>query len=167
MSTLSQRCERRGAGLRRFDRLRRRAPSLTFMTEDAPQRNHALRPPCPPPFPPLRGAGGGRLHRPRFGRLSASHGSALGMMPNAPPPWYTVYQQTQRRLKAGVVATLVHDLRAPPLPPGRRGKGGAQRAPAMTGINVPPCPPPHAGGKGGAARSTWLKRFITFMLEST
>ncbi len=85
------------------------------------------------------------------------------MMPNAPPPWYTVYQQTQRWLKAGVVATLVHDLRAPPLPPRRGGKGGAPRAPAMTGINVPPLPP----RMRGAARSTWLKRFITVMLEST
>ena len=75
------------------------APSLTFITEDAPQRDHALRPPLPPP------AGGG--------------------------------------------------------------KRGAQCAPAMTGINVPPFPPPRRGGKGGAARSTWLKRFITFMLEST
>ncbi len=89
------------------------------------------------------------------------------MMPNAPPPWYTVYQQTQRWLKAGVVATLVHDLRVPPLPPLRGGRG-AQRAPAMTGINVPPFPPAcGGGGKGGAARSTWLKRFITVMLEST
>ncbi len=59
-------------------------------------------------------------------------------------------------------------LPLPPLPPpAGGGKGGAQRAPAMTGINVPPFHPPHAGGKGGAARSTWLKRFITVMLEST
>jgi hypothetical protein len=26
------------------------------------------------------------------------------------PPWYTVYQQTQRWLAAGVFADLVHDL---------------------------------------------------------
>ncbi len=51
------------------------APSMTFMTEDAPQRNHALRPPLSPPH--AGGERGGRLHRPRFGRLSASHGSAL------------------------------------------------------------------------------------------
>ncbi len=144
------------------------------------------------------------------------------MMPNAPPPWYTVYQQTQRWLKAGVFATLVHDLRAPPCPP-RRGGGKGGRAPARFDrlsappraaivdartMQSPPCPPaplppcpprrggkgggqgggrggaaragddghqrpplspPPAcgGGKGGAARSTWLKRFITFMLEST
>ena len=53
------------------------------------------------------------------------------MMPNAPPPWYTVYQQTQRWLKAGVFETLVHDLRAPPCPP------------------CPPFPPPRRGGKEG------------------
>ena len=32
------------------------APSLTFMTEDAPQRDHSLR----PPFPPPAGGQGGR-----------------------------------------------------------------------------------------------------------
>ena len=33
------------------------APSLTFMTEDAPQRDHSLR----PPLPPLRGGQGGAI----------------------------------------------------------------------------------------------------------
>jgi hypothetical protein len=39
------------------------------------------------------------------------------MMPNALPPWHTVYQQTQRWLKAGVFAVkafmedMVRDLR--------------------------------------------------------
>ncbi len=33
------------------------------------------------------------------------------MMPNDLPPWYTVYQQTQRWLKAGVFEDLVRDLR--------------------------------------------------------
>ena len=32
-------------------------------------------------------------------------------MPNDLPPWYTVYQQTQRWLEAGVFETIVHDLR--------------------------------------------------------
>ncbi len=93
------------------------------------------------------------------------------MMPNAPPPWYTVYQQTQRWLKAGVVATLVHDLRAPPLPPRRGGKGGARagaRRPAQrTAARGAPPAPPAPPRMRGAARSTWLKRFITVMLEST
>src|SRR5262245_24270021 len=33
------------------------------------------------------------------------------MLPNDLPPWYSVYQQTQRWLKAGVFEALVHDLR--------------------------------------------------------
>ncbi len=34
------------------------------------------------------------------------------MMPNDLPPWYTVYQQTQRWIKAGVFEAMVHDLRS-------------------------------------------------------
>ena len=33
------------------------------------------------------------------------------MMPSDLPPWYTVYQQTQRWLKAGECEAMVHDLR--------------------------------------------------------
>ena len=33
------------------------------------------------------------------------------MMPHDLPPWHTVYQQTQRWLKAGVFEDMVHDLR--------------------------------------------------------
>jgi transposase len=33
------------------------------------------------------------------------------MMPHNLPPWHTVYQQTQRWLKAGVFEEMVHDLR--------------------------------------------------------
>jgi transposase len=33
-------------------------------------------------------------------------------MPHDLPPWSTVYQQTQRRLRAGVFEALLHDLRA-------------------------------------------------------
>ncbi|NDJ74629.1 MAG: IS5 family transposase [Chloroflexi bacterium] len=33
------------------------------------------------------------------------------LMPNDLPPWHTVYQQTQRWLKAGVFEAMVHDLR--------------------------------------------------------
>ncbi len=88
------------------------------------------------------------------------------MMPNAPPPWYTVSQQTQRWLKAGVFATLVHDLRAPPPAPPQGGKGGVPRAPAMTGINAPPAPPPHAGGGGKvhvaeAVHYLYARKYIT------
>jgi len=34
------------------------------------------------------------------------------MMPNDLPPWFTVYQQTQRWINAGVFEAMVHDLRA-------------------------------------------------------
>ena len=33
------------------------------------------------------------------------------MMPNDLPPWYTVYKQSQRWLRAGVFEDLVRDLR--------------------------------------------------------
>jgi len=69
------------------------APYLTLMTEDAPQRDHAL--------------------REVFNRVRwiARTGAQWRMMPNDLPPWYTVYQQTQRWLNAGVFEALVHDLR--------------------------------------------------------
>src|SRR3712207_6580728 len=69
------------------------APYLTLMTEDAPQREYALR----------EGFNGLRW--------IARSGSQWRMLPNDVPPWATVYQQTQRWLKAGVFAALVHDLR--------------------------------------------------------
>jgi transposase len=69
------------------------APYLTLMTEDAPQRDYALR----EVFNGLR--------------WLARAGAQWRMLPNDLPPWYTVYQQTQRWLKAGVFEALVHDLR--------------------------------------------------------
>jgi transposase len=69
------------------------APYLTLMTEDAPQRDHDLR----EVFNGLR--------------WIARTGAQWRMMPNDLPPWYTVYQQTQRWLKAGVFEAMVHDLR--------------------------------------------------------
>lgn len=38
-------------------------------------------------------------------------GSGWRLMPHDLPPWAAVYQQTQRWLKAGVFAEMVHDLR--------------------------------------------------------
>lgn len=70
------------------------APYLTFMTEDAPQRDY-----------PLRDVFNGL-------RWLARAGAQWRMLPNDLPPWYTVYQQTQRWLKAGVFEALVHDVRA-------------------------------------------------------
>jgi transposase len=70
------------------------APYLTLMTEDAPQREHALR----EVFNGLR--------------YIVHTGCQWRLMPNDLPPWYTVYQQTQRWIKAGVFEAMVHDLRA-------------------------------------------------------
>ena len=69
------------------------APYLTLMKEDAPQRDHSLR----EVFNGLR--------------YIVRTGMQWRMMPNDLPPWYTVYQQTQRWIKAGVFEALVHDLR--------------------------------------------------------
>lgn len=70
------------------------APYLTLMSEDAPQRDHGLR----EVFNGLRYI----IHT----------GCQWRLMPNDLPPWHTVYQQTQRWLKAGVFEAMVHDLRA-------------------------------------------------------
>jgi transposase len=64
------------------------------MTEDAPQREHSLR----EVFNGLR--------------YIVRGGIPWRMLPNDLPPWHTVYQQTQRWLKAEVFEALVHDLRA-------------------------------------------------------
>lgn len=69
------------------------APYLTLMREDAPQRDYALR----EVFNGLR--------------WIVRTGAQWRMMPNDLPPWYTVYQQAQRWIAAGVFEDMVHDLR--------------------------------------------------------
>lgn len=69
------------------------APYLTLMKEDAPQREHSLR-------EVFNGA-----------RWIVRTGAQWRMMPNDLPPWHTIYQQTQRWLKAGVFEAITHDLR--------------------------------------------------------
>ncbi len=69
-------------------------PYLTLMSEDAPQREHSL-------GEVFNGA-----------RWAARAGSSWRMMPHDLPPWHTVYQQTQRWIKAGVFENIVDDLRA-------------------------------------------------------
>jgi transposase len=69
------------------------APYLTIMREDAPQREHSLR----EVFNGLR--------------YLVRTGAQWRMMPNDLPPWYTVYQQTQRWQEAGVFEDMVRDLR--------------------------------------------------------
>jgi transposase len=69
------------------------APYLTLMSEEAPQREY-----------PLREVFNGL-------RWLVRAGAPWRLMPNDLPPWYTVYQQTQRWLAAGVFEAMVHDLR--------------------------------------------------------
>ena len=70
------------------------APYLTLMKEQAPQRDH-----------PLREVFNGL-------RWFVRAGCPWRMMPNDLPPWYVVFQQTQRWLKAGCFEAMAHDLRA-------------------------------------------------------
>ena len=69
------------------------APYLTLMSEDAPQREY-----------PLREVFNGL-------RWIVRTGAQWRMMPNDLPPWSTVYQQSQRWVKAGVFESMVSDLR--------------------------------------------------------
>jgi transposase len=85
------------------------APYLTLMREDAPQRDH-----------PLREVFNGL-------RWLVRTGAPWRMLPHDLPPWYTVYQQTQRWLAAGVFEAIVHDLR-------RLLREAAGRAPAPTAV---------------------------------
>jgi transposase len=70
------------------------APYLTLMDPEAPQREHSLR----EVFNGLR--------------WMVRAGASWRMMPHDLPPWYTVYQQTQRWLVAGCFEAMVDDLRA-------------------------------------------------------
>jgi transposase len=70
------------------------APYLILIDEEAPQRTHSLR----EVFNGLR--------------WIIRAGAAWRMMPNDLPPWYTVYQQTQRWMKHGVFEEIVSDVRA-------------------------------------------------------
>jgi transposase len=70
------------------------APYLTLMKENAPQRDH-----------PLREVFNGL-------RWLVRAGCPWRMMPNDLPPWYVVFQQTHRWLKAGRFEAMAHDLRA-------------------------------------------------------
>src|SRR5439155_20729155 len=69
------------------------APYLTLMRDDAPQRDYELR----EVFNGLR--------------WLVRTGAAWRLMAHDLPPWYTVYQQTRRWLKAGVFEAIVHDPR--------------------------------------------------------
>ncbi len=69
------------------------APYLTLLPEDAGQRSYSLR----EVFNGLR--------------WITRAGAPWRLMPNDLPPWWVVYQQTQRWLAAGCFAAIVDDLR--------------------------------------------------------
>jgi transposase len=69
------------------------APYLTLMTPAAPQRQHDLR----EVFNALRWV--------------VRTGAAWRYLPHDFPPWYTVYQQSQRWIRAGCFEAVVADLR--------------------------------------------------------
>jgi transposase len=69
------------------------APYLTWMTEEAPQREH-----------PLREVFNGL-------RWIVRAGAPWRRVPNDLPPWEAVYQPTQRWLQAGVFEAMVNDWR--------------------------------------------------------
>ena len=69
------------------------APYLVLMKEEAPQREHSLR----EVFNAVR--------------YMARAGCPWRMIPNDFAPWHTVYQQTQRWMKAGSFEAMTHDLR--------------------------------------------------------
>ena len=70
------------------------APYLTLMTEDAPQREYALR------------------HVLNALRWLVKTGGQWRMMPHDFPPWPAVYQQARRWVAAGCFEAMAHDLRA-------------------------------------------------------
>ena len=70
------------------------APYLTLIKDDAPQRDHDLR----EVFNGLR--------------LILRTGSPWRYLPRDLPPYYPIYQQTQRWIRAGCLGAIVHDLRA-------------------------------------------------------
>ena len=69
------------------------APYLTLMTPDAPQREYRLREVF------------------NATRWIVRAGAPWRFLPHEFPPWHTVYDQTQRWLKAGSFEAIVHDLR--------------------------------------------------------
>jgi transposase len=69
------------------------APYLTLMTEDAPQREHALR----EVFNAVR--------------WLVKTGGPWRYLPHDFPPWPAVYQQARRWMRGGVFEAMAHDLR--------------------------------------------------------
>ena len=110
------------------------APYLTLMTEDAPQRDHSLR----EVFNGLR--------------WLVRAGAAWRLRPHDLPPWYTVYQQSHRWLKAGVCEAMVQDLREVlRVAPGRHAQPSAAIFDSRT-LQSPPESGTRAGYDGATRR---------------
>src|SRR6266508_923313 len=117
------------------------APYLSLMKEDAPQREHDLR----EVFNGLR--------------WIVRAGAQWRMMPHNLPPWYTVYQQSQRWIAAGVFEDMVHDLRA--LVRLAKGKKEQPTAAILDGRTVQSTPESGArAGYGGYKRKKGSKIHI-------
>lgn len=103
------------------------APYLILLPEDAGQRTYSLR----EVFNGLR--------------WITRAGAPWRMMPNDLPPWWVVYQQTQRWIAAGCFAALVDDLRLL-----LREAQGRQRQPTAAIFDSRTLPStPESGGRAG------------------
>jgi transposase len=104
------------------------APYLTLLPEDAGQRTDRLR-------EVLNGL-----------RWIARAGAPWRLMPNDLPPWWVVYQQTQRWLAAGCFTALVDDLRLL-----LREAQGRNRQPSAAIFDSRTLPStPESGGRAGS-----------------
>ncbi len=110
------------------------APYLTLLPEDAGQRHYDLR----EVYNALR--------------WIVRTGATWRMMPHDLPPWYSVYQQTQRWLAAGCFEAMVHDLRL--LLRGIKGRKGQPGAAIFDSRTVQSTPESggHAGYDGAKRR---------------
>lgn len=109
------------------------APYLSLLPEDAGQRHYELR----EVFNGLR--------------WMVRTGATWRMMPHDLPPWYIVYQQTQRWLAAGCFEAIVHDLRL--LLRGIKGRKGQPSAAIFDSRTLQSTPESgHRAGYDGAKR---------------
>lgn len=109
------------------------APYLTLLPDDAGQRHYELR----EVFNGLR--------------WIVRTGASWRMMPHDLPPWYIVYQQTQRWLAAGCFEAIVHDLRL--LLRGVKGRKGHPSAAIFDSRTLQSTPESgHRAGYDGAKR---------------
>ncbi len=83
-------------------------------------------------------------------------GSQCHYMPHDVPLWESVYQQTRRRLSAGVAGEMVHDLRVPLRP--SQGKAPEPTAAVLDSRTLRSTPESRSrGGYNGAKRKKGSK----------